>query len=143
MKMKIDPARIINLIGRILLASVFLLTALVNKIPDFDHVVVQMAQEGVPFPRFMLIGAILFLLVGSLSLIVGFKARAGAVLLLIFTLSGTYFFHHFWTYTAPGQMQEHFKSFMKNVSISGGLLLIIANGPGAFSFDSQHSKKES
>ncbi|MGX9727623.1 MAG: DoxX family protein [Candidatus Electronema sp. VV] len=140
--MKAAQAEIINLIGRILLASVFLLTALVSKIPDFHHVAEQMAQEGVPFPRVMLVGAIVFLLAGSLSLIVGFKARAGAVLLLVFTISGTYFFHHFWTYADPAQMQEHFKSFMKNVSISGGLLLIIANGPGAFSFDSQRSAKE-
>ena len=143
MTIKAAQAGIINLIGRILLASVFLLTALVNKIPDFHHVAEQMAQEGVPFSRVMLVGAIVFLLTGSLSLIVGFKARAGAVLLLVFTISGTYFFHHFWTYADPEMMQEHFKSFLKNVSISGGLLLIIANGPGAFSFDSQHSAKES
>lgn len=143
MKIKAAQTGIINLIGRILLASVFLLTALVSKIPDFHHVTERMAQAGVPFPSVMLVGAIVFLLAGSLSLIVGFKARAGAVLLLVFTISGTYFFHHFWTYTEPGQMQEHFKSFMKNLSIIGGLLLIIANGPGAFSIDSKHSGKES
>jgi putative oxidoreductase len=136
-------SKIINLIGRVLLASVFLQTALVNKIPEFHHVAAQMAQEGVPFPHLMLAGAIVFLLAGSLSLIAGFKARVGAALLLIFTISGTYFFHHFWTYADPAQMQEHLKSFMKNLSIIGGLLLIAANGPGAFSLDSQRSEKES
>lgn len=140
--MKTILPQLINLIGRMLLASVFLMTALVNKIPEFHHVAEQMAQEGVPFPRLMLVGAIVFLLAGSLSLIAGFKARAGAVLLLIFTISGTYFFHHFWTYTDPAQMQEHLKSFMKNLSIVGGLLLIAANGPGAFSFDSKRSEEK-
>jgi len=143
MKIKAAHAGIINLIGRTLLASVFLLTALVSKIPDFHHVAEQMAQEGVPFPAFMLVGAIVFLLAGSLSLIAGFKARAGAVLLLIFTISGTYFFHHFWTCVEPEQMQEHFKAFTKNLAIAGGLLMIVANGPGAFSFDGKHSEKDS
>ncbi|WP_417913014.1 DoxX family protein [Candidatus Electronema sp. TJ] len=143
MQMKTVPAGVINLIGRILLASVFLLTALVSKIPKFDHVAQQMAQEGVPMPSVMLLGAVVFLLAGSLSLIAGFKARAGAVLLLIFTMSGTWVFHDFWTCTDPAQMQEHFKEFMKNLSISGGLLLILANGPGAFSLDSKPSVKES
>ena len=139
---KNTQAGIINLIGRILLASVFLLTALVSKIPDFHHVAEQMAHEGVPFPRFMLVGAIVFLLAGSLSLIAGFKARIGAVLLLIFTISGTCYFHHFWTFTEPQQIQEHLKSFMKNLAIIGGLLMVIANGSGAFSLDSKHSEKQ-
>ncbi|MCI5159319.1 MAG: DoxX family protein, partial [Candidatus Electrothrix sp. AUS1_2] len=117
-----------------------LLTALISKIPDFHHVAEQMAQEGVPFPHVMLIGAIVFLLAGSVSLITGFKARIGAVLLLIFTISGTYYFHHFWTFTEPQETQEHLKSFMKNLSIIGGLLMVIANGPGAFSFDSPKRK---
>jgi putative oxidoreductase len=133
---------IINLIGRLLLASVFLLTALLSKIPNFHHVADQMAQEGVPFPKVMLVGAIVFLLAGSLSLIVGFKARIGALLLLIFTISGTYYFHHFWTVTEPELMQEQLKSFMKNLSIIGGLLMIIANGPGAFSVDAKRSEKK-
>ena len=135
-------AGIINLVGRILLASVFLLTALVSKIPDFYHVAEQMAQEGVPFPKVMLAGAIVFLLAGSLSLIVGFKAKTGALLLLIFTIAGTYYFHHFWTFTEPELMQEQLKSFMKNLSIMGGLLMIIANGPGPFSFDAKHSARK-
>jgi putative oxidoreductase len=141
--MKAMQAGIINLIGRTLLASVFLLTALVSKIPDFHHVAEQMAQEGVPFPKVMLVGAIVFLLAGSLSLIIGFKARIGAVLLLIFTISGTYYFHHFWTFTEPELIQDQLKSFMKNLSIIGGLLMIIANGPGAFSVDSKRSEAES
>lgn len=143
MKMEAASSGIINLIGRILLASVFLQTALVNKIPKFDQVVQQMAQEGVPMPSVMLLGAVVFLLAGSLSLIVGFQARTGAVLLLIFTIAGTWFFHDFWTCTDPALMQEHLKEFMKNLSISGGLLLILANGPGAFSLDSKPAAKES
>ncbi len=138
--MKNAFAGIINLIGRMLLASVFLVTALVSKIPNFHQVTEQMAQEGVPVPKVMLAGAIVFLLTGSLSLIVGFKARVGAILLLIFTISGTYYFHHFWTYTEPELMQEHLKAFMKNLSIIGGLMMIIANGPGAFSIDAKQSE---
>jgi putative oxidoreductase len=55
-----------------------------NKIPHFSEVAKIMESVGVPAPQFMLAGAIVFLLVGSLSVIVGYKARIGAVLLLTF-----------------------------------------------------------
>ncbi|MCI5144127.1 MAG: DoxX family protein [Candidatus Electrothrix sp. AR3] len=131
---------IVNAVGRILLSSVFLLTALISKIPDFQNVVERMKSEGVPFPSVMLAGAILFLLGGSLSLAAGFKARIGSLFLIIFTVLGTYYFHDFWTFTDPEEMQSHLSSFMKNISLIGALLMVVANGSGAFSLDSRSAK---
>ena len=56
-----------------------------------------MDKAGIPAPQFMLVGAIVFLIAGSLSIIIGYKARFGAVLLLVFLVLATYYFHHFWT----------------------------------------------
>jgi putative oxidoreductase len=132
---------IINATGRTLLSLVFLFSAIGDKIPHYKQVVERMATKGVPAPSFMLAGAISFMILGSLSLITGYKARIGAFLLLLFTLSGTYYFHDYWAFDNPELRQEFLKSFMKNVAIIGGLLMVIANGPGLMSFDARKSNE--
>ena len=133
-----DPQRgIINATGRTLLSLVFLFSAVGDKIPHYTQVVERMAAEGVPAPSVMLAGAIAFMIFGSVSLISGYKARIGAFLLLVFTLSGTYYFHDYWTFDNPEIKQEFFKTFLKNTAIIGGLLMVIANGPGPMSFDAR------
>ncbi len=44
-------------------------------------------------------------------------------------------FHDFWNYTDPQQQQMQMGNFLKNASLAGAMLLIIANGPGLFSAD--------
>jgi putative oxidoreductase len=126
----------VSLVGRIMLCTIFLLSALANKIPNFRGVASVMAKEGIPAPQFMLVGAIVFLIAGSLSIVLGFKARFGAVLLLAFLILATYFFHDFWTMEGKDQ-QEQMIQFMKNLGLMGAMLLIIANGSGAWSLDNR------
>jgi len=123
------------LIGRLMLVAIFLLAAVGQKIPKFSETAAYMASEGVPVPKIMLGGAILFLIVGSLSVGLGFKARIGATLLLVFLLLATYFFHDFWTQADPMLKQEQMIHFMKNASMMGAMLIIIAHGPGLMSID--------
>jgi putative oxidoreductase len=127
---------IVAVLGRILLCTIFLLSAVGNKIPNFSAVAGVMAKEGVPAPQFMLVGAIIFLIAGSLSVVIGYKARFGAGLLLVFLVLATYFFHDFWTFTGQEQ-QEQMIQFMKNLGLMGAMLLVIANGPGPWSLDSK------
>ena len=49
-------------------------------------------------PRWMLVGAIVFVLAGSPSIIVGISTRIGAPLLLVFLELATDYFHDFWTW---------------------------------------------
>ena len=79
----------ITVVGRSLLSLIFLMSAVGNKIPNFAGVAGYMASEGVPAPKIMLAGAIAFLLLGSLSVILGLKARIGATLLLVFLVLAT------------------------------------------------------
>ena len=123
------------MLGRLLLCTIFLLAALGNKIPHFSDVAKIMETVGVPAPQFLLAGAIVFLLVGSLSVIVGYKARIGAVLLLTFLVLASYYFHAFWKLQGQAQ-QEQMIQFMKNLSMMGGMLFIVANGSGPWSLDS-------
>ncbi len=125
----------ITLAGRVLLALIFVMSAVGNKIPQFSDVSAYMANEGVPLPSLMLAGAIAFLLVGGLSLIAGFKARIGAALLLVFLVLATYFFHDFWTFEDAQAQQQQMIQFMKNAALMGAMLFVIANGPGPWSLD--------
>ena len=126
---------ILAVLGRILLCTIFFMSAVGNKIPNFRAVAKVMEAKGIPAAPIMLVGAIVFLIVGSFSVILGYKARIGATLLLIFLVLATYFFHAFWKETDPKAAQEQMIHFMKNLSMMGAMLLIIANGPGPFSID--------
>src|SRR6185436_18655740 len=60
---------------------------------------------------------------------------------LIFLGLATYYFHPFWKEDdAHRQTQEI--QFMKNVALAGAMLMIIANGPGPFSFDHWQSRQQ-
>lgn len=120
--------------GRVLLSAIFLLSAVGNKSPNFSGVAQYMASKGVPNAELMLAGAIVFLIVGSLSIMLGLQARFGAVLLIVFLVLATYFFHPFWELEGAQQMQENIQ-FMKNASMLGAMLLIVANGSGPMSLD--------
>ena len=128
---------LVSVAGRIALAAIFLMSTLGYKIPNFNGAAQLMASQGIPAPRLMLVGAIVFLIVGSLSLIVGYRARFGAVLNLVFLVLASYYFHNFWALSDPKARQEQMIHFMKNLSVMGAMLFIIANGPGAFSLDSR------
>lgn len=123
--------------GRVLLVGIFFMSAVGNKIPNFAGVAGYMASEGVPAPQVMLAGAIAFLIVGSASIVLGYKARYGATLLLVFLVAATYFFHDFWTFDDPAERQNQTIQFMKNASLAGAMLLIMANGAGAWSLDNR------
>jgi putative oxidoreductase len=122
-------------LGRLLLCTIFVLSAVGNKIPHFNDVAHIMESVGIPAPQLMLGGAIVFLLVGSVSVIVGYQARIGAVLLLIFLVLASYYFHAFWNLEGQAQ-QEQMIQFMKNLSIMGAMLFLVANGAGTMSVDS-------
>ena len=141
---------IVTVAARVLLSLIFLMSALGNKIPKFSEVAGLMDDQGVPAPQIMLVGAIAFLVLGSVSIMFGFKARIGAALLLIFLVLATYFFHDFWTWPQDAMWvlssnsdvklpvaQIEMISFMKNVALMGAMLFMIANGAGPMSVDAR------
>jgi len=131
---------VVSVLGRVLLGTIFFMAAVGNKIPHFSQVAQIMESAGVPAPQLMLVGAIVFLIAGSLSVILGYRARIGAVLLLTFLFLASCFFHAFWKLEGQAQ-QEQMIQFMKNLSMMGAMLFIVANGSGAMSLDSWLAKR--
>jgi len=127
---------IISILGRVLLSAIFLLSAVGNKIPKFKEVVDDMTKHGVPSAKYMLGGAIVFLIAGSLSIILGFKARIGALMLIVFLVLATYYYHLPTSTADAKEKQDETIQLMKNTAMFGALLFIMANGAGAGSLDS-------
>jgi putative oxidoreductase len=117
-----------TLVGRILLVLIFL-NAGIDKIEGFEGTAKFMAEYGMPYTSLFLFGAIIFELAGSIFVILGYYARFGALLLLIFLIPTTIIFHT--NFGDPNQVIH----FMKNVSMFGGCLVLLSMGPGRFSLD--------
>ncbi|MGO9469530.1 MAG: DoxX family protein [Isosphaeraceae bacterium] len=126
---------ILAVIGRVLLCTIFFMAAVGNKIPNFSKVAELMESVGIPAPQVMLIGAIIFLIAGSVSVVLGYQSRVGASLLLVFLILASYYFHAFWKAAEPQAQQEQMVQFMKNLGLMGAMILIIANGTGPMSLD--------
>ena len=126
---------LLSFLGRLLICAIFVMSVLGNKIPHFGQVVEAMQSEGIPRPTLMLVGAIVVMLSGSALIILGYGARWGAALLLIFLVLATYYFHDFWEYAPDtAEFAEQRIQFMKNLALMGVMLFIMANGAGAWSF---------
>jgi putative oxidoreductase len=123
------------ILGRLCLVAIFALSAISNKIPNFSAVAQGMESAGVPFPTIALAGAIVFLLVGSVLVAIGYRARFGALLLFLFLVPATYYFHAPWTAATPDETTQQTIHLLKNLGLMGAMLLIMAAGPGAGSLD--------
>ena len=121
------------LIARILMSVMFLVSG-ISKITDFDGTVGYIGSVGLPMPTALAAAAAAVELLASLALIIGWKTRWAALALAVFTATATVFFHNFWAMPASEQMMQQI-SFVKNLAVIGGLLLLASAGPGAWSVD--------
>jgi putative oxidoreductase len=79
-------------------------------------------------------------IVGGLSILLGYRAKLGAWLIVLFLIPVTLMLHKFWTVSDPMMAQIQMILFMKNVSMLGGALLISQFGAGPFSLDARRSR---
>jgi len=121
------------LAGRLLLAWLFLPAGL-GKLTGFAGTVGYISSVGLPMPQAAAALAIVVEIVGSVALIVGYRTRVFAIMLAVFTLVASFFFHNFWALPADQQMMQNLL-FTKNIAVVGGLLTLAAWGAGAWSLD--------
>lgn len=127
----------LNLAARVLFAALFL-PAGISKLTGFAGTVGYIGSVGLPLPA---VGAALALLVeigGSLALLAGFQTRLAALVLALFTLVASVFFHPFWSVAADQAFVTQLL-FFKNIAVVGGLLAVAANGAGDWSVDAKRS----
>jgi putative oxidoreductase len=88
----------------------------------------------------VLLLAVVLETVGGLLVFLGLWVRLGAFFLIVFLVPVTFAFHHFWQLEGPDRQMQMI-NFMKNVSIFGGLLLLLAFGKGSKS-EKKHAPED-
>lgn len=116
------------LAGRIFFSLIFIMSGL-HHITNPGSMVQYASAMGVPAPKVMIILTGLMILAGGISVLIGYKARIGALLIILFLVPVTPWMHR------PLSDQMQFIMFMKNLSMLGGALIIAAFGPGEISID--------
>jgi putative oxidoreductase len=121
---------VITLVGRILIAAIFLLSGL-SKLAAPSYTVGYIASVGLPLPWIGYAIAVAVEIGGSLALIAGYQARVAGALLAAFSIAAALAFHN---HLAD---QNQFIHFFKNVAMAGGLLQVVGFGAGRFSLDAR------
>ena len=123
----------IPLAARICLCLIFINSG-IGKIFGFASTAEMMANKGLPIAGVLLFFTIAFQLLGGFSLLFGYKVKIGSILLILFLIPATLVFHN------PLADPNEINSFLKNISLIGGLLMVIYAGAGALSIDSSSEK---
>jgi len=114
--------------GRFLLAILFILSGL-SKLGAAAATQAYIAKAGLPLPVLAYVGTVAIELGAGLMLLVGYRTRAAALALALFTLAAAAFFHN------QFGDRNQFIHFMKNLAICGGLLQVYVFGAGGLSVD--------
>ena len=132
-------------LGRLLLPLVFVVSG-VQKVMNVAGIAKMLSDNAVPIPdeivpylggmdKFVALGYLVAAIeiICGLMVLVGLKARWAALVLIVFTACTIIFVHHFWDMQDAKAFADNMTEALKNVSIMGGLLLVVAvgSGPGA------------
>ncbi|MGL5626581.1 MAG: DoxX family protein [Candidatus Rhabdochlamydia sp.] len=118
------------LLGRALYSAIFILASFGHFNTKTIHLA---ASQGVLFANILVPFSGVLALVGGLSILLGYKARYGAWLLVLFLVPVTYMMHKFWVISDPTMHGLQQVMFMKNMSLLGAALLIAYFGSGPLS----------
>jgi len=124
------------LLGRIFFVTIFLAS---GPFHFTKQAIGYAASQGVPAASVAVPVSGLVALAGALSILLGYRAKIGAWLIVLFLLPVTFLMHKFWTVSGPMMMQVQMMMFMKNISMLGGALLISQFGAGPWSLDARRS----
>ena len=117
---------IVEILGRLLLSAIFLING-IGKIFNYEGTIQYM--ENFDVPGYLIIPAITVEILFPILLIIGYYTKFSALVLSLFTLALAVIFH------TDFSNQIQLMSFLKNIAIAGGFLIIFVYGPGIYSID--------
>jgi len=119
------------LLGRFFFALLFLMA---GSNHFSKQTIGHAASQGVPLASLAVPLSGIIALAGGLSILLGYRAKLGAWLIVLFFVPVTLMMNKFWAVTDPMVM------FMKNVALLGGAILISQLGAGPLGLDARRSR---
>ena len=126
----------IALAGRILFSAIFVMSGFMHF---SQQEIGYAAHAGVPMAGLLVPASGVLALLGGLSILLGYRAKIGAWLLVLFLVPVTLLMHNFWAVKDPMMAQMQMAMFMKNMTMLGGALLISQFGAGPVSLDARRN----
>jgi putative oxidoreductase len=124
----------IVLLGRFLFVLIFLMS---GPRHFMSETIAYATSQGVPMASIAVPFSGLLAIVGGLSILLGYRAKIGAWLIVLFLAGITPMIHNFWAVADPMVRQTQMIMFMKNLSMLGGALFITQMGSGPWSLDAR------
>src|SRR5271170_11636 len=122
----------IVLLGRFLFVLIFVMS---GPRHFMSQIIAYAASQGVPLASIAVPFSGVLALVGGLSILLGYRAKIGAWLIVLFLVAITPMLHKFWAITDPMMQQIQMAMFFKNASMLGAALVITQLGSGPWSLD--------
>jgi putative oxidoreductase len=128
--------------GVVVLARLFfVLIFVLAAFNDFSKpTIAYAAAQGVPLASIAVPLAGVLSIVGAFSILLGYRAKVGAWLIVLFLIPVTVMMHKFWGIADPHVAQDQMINFLKNASMLGGALLITQFGAGPLAVDSRRAR---
>jgi len=115
--------KFLTLLGRIIYGGYFLFSGL-NHFLQTQSMSGYAASKDVPMPTIAVLGSGAMLVLGSALVLLGYKVRIGAWLIVLFLIPVTFMMHNFWTIADPQMKMGEMVNFMKNLGLIGASLMI-------------------
>jgi len=113
------------LIGRIILGVYYLYSA-VHHFMGIKMMSGYAASKGVPAPKLAVGGSGLLLLLGSLSILLGYQPYIGAIMIVVFLVPVAFMMHNFWAVSDPQAKMGERINFMKDIALAASALMFLA-----------------
>jgi uncharacterized membrane protein YphA (DoxX/SURF4 family) len=113
------------LVGRILFVLVFLTNG-ISHFTNTEASAQYAAYKRVPAARQMVLLSGVVMLAGTVGVALGIWMDLAALALAAFVLTAAFVFHRYWEESDAQTLVVERAQFMKNVSIAGGALIIVA-----------------
>ena len=120
----------VGLLGRVLYSAIFIMSG-----PNHfkAETIGYAAAQGVPLASIAVPLSGIIALLGGLSIALGYRAKLGAWLIVLFLVPVTLMLHRFWGLSDPQAVGLQLAMFMKNLSMLGAALIIARVGSGPLS----------
>jgi putative oxidoreductase len=119
------------LAGRVLAGWIFISSGW-RKLMDIPAFAATMPRRGLPTFLGYIAPPVEF--IGGVCIVLGLATRYAALLMLLFMVIATFSSHRYWN-AEPAQYTNQNSHFWKNISMTGGIVLLFVTGAGRFAID--------